>query len=130
VMYLGQIVEMAPAEMLYESPRHPYTLALLSAVPVPDPKRRRRRVVLKGDVPSPLKPPPGCRFHPRCPECMPVCSQQSPAMRQIAAAHLVACHLHTDGPVWRPAPPGTTAPATGRPGAAANGPSYAMRVGK
>jgi oligopeptide/dipeptide ABC transporter ATP-binding protein len=123
VMYLGQIVEMAPAEALYESPRHPYTLALLSAVPVPDPKQRRQRIILKGDVPSPLKPPPGCRFHPRCPECMPVCRQQAPAMRQVAAAHLVACHLHTDGPEWRPAPPGTTAPATatGRPGAAADG---------
>jgi oligopeptide/dipeptide ABC transporter ATP-binding protein len=130
VMYLGQIVEMAPAEALYESPRHPYTLALLSAVPVPDPKQRRRRIILKGDVPSPLKPPPGCRFHPRCPECMPVCRQQAPAMREVAAAHRVACHLHTEGPEWRPVPPGTTAPATGRSGAAADGPSYAMRISK
>jgi oligopeptide/dipeptide ABC transporter ATP-binding protein len=120
-MYLGQIVEMAPAEALYESPRHPYTLALLSAVPVPDPKQRRRRVILKGDVPSPLKPPPGCRFHPRCPECMPVCRKQAPVMRQVAAAHLVACHLHIDGPEFHPAPPGTTAPATGRSVAAADG---------
>ena len=119
VMYLGQIVEMAPAAALYETPRHPYTLALLSAVPVPDPKQRRRRIILNGDVPSPLKPPPGCRFHPRCPECMEVCRQQAPAMREVGHQHLVACHLHTDGPEWRPAPPGTPIQAAGRSGASA-----------
>jgi oligopeptide transport system ATP-binding protein len=116
VMYLGQIVEMAPAAPLYQSPCHPYTLALLSAVPVPDPRRKRQRIILSGDVPSPINPPAGCRFHPRCPRCMDVCKQAPPVMRTIGPEHMVACHLHTDGPEWRPAPPATKTPAPGRSG--------------
>jgi len=106
VMYLGQIVEMSAAEALYESPHHPYTLALLSAVPIADPRRRRQRIILSGDVPSPLNPPPGCRFHPRCPQRMSVCEREAPIMRWVADGHLAACHLHSDGPEWRPTAPG------------------------
>ena len=106
VMYLGQIIEMAPASILYESPRHPYTLALLSAVPVVDPRRKRKRIILSGDVPSPLNPPQGCRFHPRCPQRMSVCEQEAPVMRRIGDRHVAACHLHRDGPEWHPASPG------------------------
>jgi oligopeptide transport system ATP-binding protein len=106
VMYLGQIVELAAADALYESPRHPYTLALLSAVPVADPRRRRRRIILSGDVPSPLNPPPGCRFHPRCPQRMSVCEREAPIMHRVAEGHLAACHLHREGPEWRPTAPG------------------------
>jgi len=101
VMYLGQIVEMAGAKALYNSPRHPYTQALLSAVPVPDPRRRRQRIILAGDVPSPIKPPPGCRFHPRCPQRMAVCDQAAPRMRRIDIDHVTACHLHDGGPEWK-----------------------------
>jgi len=110
VMYLGQIVEMSAAEALYESACHPYTLALLSAVPIADPRRRRQRIILSGDVPSPLNPPPGCRFHPRCPQRMSVCEREAPVMRRVADAHLAACHLHRDGPEWRPTAPGASQP--------------------
>ena len=106
VMYLGEIVEEAPVGELFDHPRHPYTLALLSAVPLPDPRRRRQRIRLTGDVPSPVNPPPGCRFHPRCPERMPVCSREAPPMRELADGHRAACHLHTGGPLWQPVPPG------------------------
>jgi oligopeptide/dipeptide ABC transporter ATP-binding protein len=109
-MYLGQIVEISAAEALYESPRHPYTLALLSAVPIADPRRRRQRIILSGDVPSPLNPPPGCRFHPRCPQRMSVCEREAPVMRRVADGHLAACHLHSDGPEWRPTAPGASHP--------------------
>ncbi len=94
VMYLGVIVELADRDELYENPLHPYTQALLSAVPIPDPKldRVRNRTILTGDVPSPINPPAGCRFHPRCPVAMEICSQQIPEWRKISTDHWVACH--------------------------------------
>lgn len=95
VMYLGKIVEKASAEEIYRNPKHPYTQALLSAVPEPDPARRRTRVVLAGEVPSPLNPPPGCSFHPRCPLAIEQCRQESPALIRrggCEGGHVVACH--------------------------------------
>lgn len=93
VMYLGRIVEEAPVEQIYSRPQHPYTEALLSAVPVPEPGRRSERVVLEGDVPSPMTPPSGCPFHPRCSRAVEVCERDTPAPRQVGSDHLSACHL-------------------------------------
>jgi len=95
VMYLGVLAELADRDELYDNPRHPYSQALLSAVPIPDPKkdRLRKRITLAGDVPSPLNPPTGCRFHPRCPIAKPICSEQAPVWREISPGHWVACHL-------------------------------------
>jgi oligopeptide/dipeptide ABC transporter ATP-binding protein len=93
VMYLGKIVEIAERQELYLHPTHPYTEALLSAVPVPDPDRERHQTILKGDVPSPLNPPAGCRFHPRCPLAIDVCSRETPPLVSIGVDHQVACHV-------------------------------------
>ena len=93
VMYLGKIVEMAETEELFRNPRHPYTEALLSAVPVPDPDYQRERIILKGDVPSPVNPPSGCYFHPRCPYMQPICKEQEPPFVDIGGEHFASCHF-------------------------------------
>jgi oligopeptide/dipeptide ABC transporter ATP-binding protein len=99
VMYLGRIVELTDKRSLFENPQHPYTEALLSAVPVPDPKRARKRLILAGDVPSPVSPPAGCRFHTRCPYAEARCRAEVPRMRETAPGHFVACHLRDGKPV-------------------------------
>ncbi len=91
VMYLGKIVELSPREDLFRNPLHPYTQALLSAIPIPDPKIKKQRIVLKGDVPSLLNPPTGCRFHPRCPLAMEQCSREEPKYREVTKGHFAAC---------------------------------------
>ncbi|WP_432822196.1 ABC transporter ATP-binding protein [Trichloromonas sp.] len=93
VMYLGRIVELSDAEELYRAPRHPYSEALLNAVPIPDPARKRTRVPLKGEVPSALNPPSGCHFHPRCPYAREICSTRRPPLEDIGNGHLAACHF-------------------------------------
>ena len=94
VMYLGTIVEMAPRDQLFDSPRHPYTVALLSAAPIPQVQKKSQRIILKGDIPSPLRPPAGCRFHTRCLQVMEVCSQKEPKWKELGDGHFVACHLY------------------------------------
>jgi peptide/nickel transport system ATP-binding protein len=96
IMYLGKIFEMGPLHMIYSDPQHPYTVALLAAVPVPDPKFRRQYEMPLGEIPNPINPPPGCRFHPRCPEAVDICSQEEPLLRPVGGKdRLVACHLRS-----------------------------------
>ncbi|HEX2650190.1 MAG TPA: oligopeptide/dipeptide ABC transporter ATP-binding protein [Burkholderiales bacterium] len=95
VMYLGKVVEIAERRSLFAQPQHPYTEALLSAVPVPDPKAKRNRIILKGDVPSPTNPPAGCRFHTRCPYAFDRCREEEPQMKELRPGHFAACHLRT-----------------------------------
>jgi oligopeptide/dipeptide ABC transporter ATP-binding protein len=91
VMYVGKMVEVAERDELYANPLHPYTQALMSAIPIPNPALRRERIILKGDVPSPLDPPTGCRFHTRCPVVMDVCSEEEPVYQDVGGGHFVAC---------------------------------------
>jgi len=95
VMYLGKIVELAGRTELFSHPLHPYTEALLSAIPIPDPQQKRERILLKGEVPSPVDPPPGCRFHTRCSKAMPNCRHEEPKLQQHPGEHLVSCHLYS-----------------------------------
>lgn len=94
VMYLGKIVELATYKEIYANPKHPYTVALLSAIPVPDPKIGKHRIILKGDVPSPINPPAGCHFHPRCPHRMDQCDKDEPTLKDVGGDHMVACYLY------------------------------------
>ena len=94
VMYLGKIVEIADKKELFADTMHPYTQALISAVPVPNPDYKKERIILKGDVPSPVNPPQGCRFHPRCSKAMKICSEIEPKLKEIKAGHFCACHLY------------------------------------
>jgi oligopeptide/dipeptide ABC transporter ATP-binding protein len=94
VMYLGEVVEMSPAKELFSDPLHPYTQALIASVPIPDPTSRRQKIVLEGEIPSPVYPPAGCRFHTRCPKAIPQCSQEAPQRLVLGEQKFVACHLH------------------------------------
>lgn len=94
VMYLGRIVEITDKESLYENPLHPYTKALMSAVPVADPRMKKERIVLQGDIPSPSNPPTGCTFHPRCQSCMEICKTVVPELKEVKPGHFTACHLY------------------------------------
>ncbi len=111
VMYLGRIVELAEKRALFANPQHPYTEALLSAVPVPDPAAKSKRIILQGDVPSPIRPPPGCHFHTRCPYVVDRCRTETPLTREVAPGHFAACHLRPGlGNGVRPSGSDTVAP--------------------
>ncbi|MBO9541664.1 dipeptide ABC transporter ATP-binding protein [bacterium] len=108
VMYLGKMVELATAAELYSNPKHPYTQALLSAVPMPDPTVRKERIILQGDIPSPVNPPSGCRFHTRCPFAKDICKTADPAFNDVGGEHFVACHLVNELPMVQANAPITT----------------------
>ncbi|MFN8131655.1 MAG: dipeptide ABC transporter ATP-binding protein [Solirubrobacteraceae bacterium] len=129
VMYLGKIMEVSPADELYAKPIHPYTVALLSAIPIPDPHTQaaRERIVLTGDVPSPIDPPKGCRFHPRCPRATDVCGQVEPPLVDYGSGHLAACH-HPVGVSAESLAGGTIAPET--PASAGTAPPDAREAGR
>lgn len=95
VMYLGSMVEFGSTEQIFSNPMHPYTQSLLSAVPIPDPRRKSDRIILKGTIPSPANPPSGCRFHTRCPKCMDICAEKAPIYREYEKGHWCACHLYS-----------------------------------
>jgi oligopeptide/dipeptide ABC transporter ATP-binding protein len=118
VMYLGRIVEHADTDSLFSRPLHPYTQALLSAIPIPDPNLKRERIILSGDVPSPAAPPSGCRFHTRCPAVMPICSQVDPPLLPNGPDHFVACHLYP-GSTTTPTPVVALPESNGAPAATA-----------
>lgn len=94
VMYLGKIVEIGSFEQIYRSPKHPYTKALISAVPEPDPKKKKEKFIPQGEVPNPINPPPGCRFHPRCPFAKDICKTKEPELKDVGDGQMVACHLY------------------------------------
>nr|WP_317358252.1 dipeptide ABC transporter ATP-binding protein [uncultured Tyzzerella sp.] len=94
VMYLGSLVELATKEQIFSNPKHPYTEALLSAVPIPDPDKKMNRIILEGDIPSASNPPKGCKFHTRCPKCMDVCKEEAPVWKDYGNGHYTACHLY------------------------------------
>lgn len=93
VMYLGKVMEIAPADQIFEDARHPYTRALLSAIPIPDPKVKRERIILEGTIPSPQNPPTGCRFHNRCPAAKDICARECPDLVPVGEGHSAACHF-------------------------------------
>ena len=93
VMYLGSMVEYAPTDAIFDAPLHPYTQALLSAVPIPDPDVKMNHKILTGDIPSPANPPSGCKFHTRCERCMDICKEKTPELKEVRPGHFVACHL-------------------------------------
>lgn len=94
IMYLGKIVEVGLRDEVFNSPKHPYAAALMSAIPVPDPQYKHQRMIPRGEIPSPIRPPSGCRFHPRCPKAFDACSTKEPGMTKISQTHCVACHLY------------------------------------
>ena len=96
VMYLGDLVEFADTEQIFSNPLHPYTKALFSAIPIPDPKRKADRIILEGSIPSPANPPKGCKFHTRCANCMEICKHEAPCKKEIEKGHYVVCHLYDD----------------------------------
>jgi oligopeptide/dipeptide ABC transporter ATP-binding protein len=98
IMYLGKIVEIGLRDEVFKSPKHPYTVALMSAIPVPDPKHKMEKQIPRGEIPSPINPPSGCRFHPRCPSAFDRCSKEEPGMTRISETHYVACHLFNGAP--------------------------------
>ncbi len=94
IMYLGRIIELGPDDKVYEEPLHPYTVGLIGAIPVPDPKAKRSEAIPQGEIPSPINPPSGCRFHPRCPKVFDKCSLEEPELKEVGDGHYVACHLY------------------------------------